>query len=408
MANPRNSAEIRQNNIRSILNSIKENGPVSKRELQKYLGLSWGAVSALTSKLTANGYVVQVGKQTTNIGRKPDELDINSENNYLVGIDLNLSGICGVLADIKGRIIQKWVRLIAQNEYNCVIDTLFNLLDTIICVEYPHKNILGIGMAVQGIVDVANGVSVYFPEIRNWENVPIKEMIEKKYQKCTLIMHDPNCIMVAEKAFGSSWINIAQNAILLRIDNGLGMSMMLNQQLYMGTNGKAGELGHISMDVNGPLCACGNRGCLEEYASGNGLVRRFVEQVNQGKYTSANIGDINGVGYKVLIEAAEKGDELCLSLFRQMGRYLGIAVSIAINILNPDLVVLYGAMAENHDLYYDDMLQNINEHVFGDIPVKILISSLGVYAAAQGAALLASDYYVNNLNLGDNEMESIS
>lgn len=398
MAGPRNHSQIRQNNLRSILTAVKQNGPVSKRELQTLTGLSWGAVSALTSDLVDNGYLVLTGKQITNIGRKPEELDINAEDKYIVGLDLNLSGICGVLADMKGRIVRKWVRPIAQNEYACVMDTVLSLLDTI-HRDYADKQILGIGLAVQGIVDVANGVSVYLPEIRHWKDVPIRDIVAERFRVPVLLMHDPNCLMVAERACGSSWINAAENAILLRIDNGIGMSMMIGRQIYLGSTGKAGEFGHIPVDPSGPVCTCGNRGCLEEYASGNGLVRRYLEQVSAGAQTAADTADIRRRGYKLLAEAAQQGDALCVSLFAQMGRYLGLAIAAMLNVLNPDLVVLYGELTDSRRLFHEAMMQALENHVYGNIPAKLVYSELPSHAAAQGAALMVAESLIEALDL---------
>ena len=118
MLSPRNSTQIRCNNIRTLLAAIKANGPVAKRELQKLTGLSWGAVSSLTGLLCEHGYIVSAGKQVTSVGRKPSELDINGDDHYIVGVDLNLSGLCGVITDMKGRIIREWLRLFARNEYD--------------------------------------------------------------------------------------------------------------------------------------------------------------------------------------------------------------------------------------------------------------------------------------------------
>ena len=121
MVSPRNSSQIRRNNIRTLLASVKQSGPISKRDLQKLTGLSWGAVSSLTGLLHEHGYVVYTGKQVTNVGRKPTELDINANDHYIVGVDLNLSGICGVVTDMKGRIVREWLRLFARSDYDCVI-----------------------------------------------------------------------------------------------------------------------------------------------------------------------------------------------------------------------------------------------------------------------------------------------
>lgn len=397
MVNPRNSSQIRCNNLRTLLASIKEHGPISKRDLQKLTGLSWGAVSSLTGLLHEHQYVVYSGKQVTNVGRKPSELDINGNDHYIVGIDLNLSGICGVVTDMKGRIIREWLRLLASRDYDCVMETLLSLLDEILYTAFPQKQILGIGLAVQGFVDVEKGVSRYFPHVKNWKDVPLKKLLEERYGFPTLLMHDPNCIMIAERAFGSSLMHVSKNAALVRMDNSIGMSLLFDGQLYLGATGQSGEFGHIPVNRDGPLCTCGSRGCLEEYASGNGLVRRFVEMVNQGRSTSVDPELVNGLGYKAVGDAALAGDQLCLDLFRQMGEYLGLALSTLFNILNPELVVLYGDMTVYRSLFYDVARKHLEEHLYTEIPSKLEFSVLGRNAAAQGVALVVSEKIVEQL-----------
>ena len=214
--------------------------------------------------------------------------------------------------------------------------------------------------------------------------------MEERYGFPTLILHDPNCIMEAERAFGTTMLGSADNAILLRIDNGIGMSVLVDRAIYIGSNGKAGELGHISVDRNGALCVCGKRGCLEEYASGEGLVRRFIEQVNRGRKSAVPAYEV-GLNYDMLVDAARQGDPLCLELFRQMGEYLGFSISLLLNLFNPDLVVMYGSLADQHDLYEEAMREEIARYVYKSIPVKIQYSGMGKNAAAQGVALAMSE-----------------
>lgn len=404
MLSPRNSTQIRCNNIRTLLAAIKANGPVAKRELQKLTGLSWGAVSSLTGLLCEHGYIVSAGKQVTSVGRKPSELDINGDDHYIVGVDLNLSGLCGVITDMKGRIIREWLRLFARNEYDCILDTLLALLDEIFAA-FSHKLILGIGLAVQGFVDMENGVSVYLPHVQGWKDVPLRRMMEERYGCSTLVLHDPNCIMVAEKAFGDSFMGIAENAVLVRIDNGIGMAQMVNGQLYLGANGRAGELEHVVVNTNGPVCACGNRGCLNAYATGGGLVRQFDEKVRQGCPTIADTRQVREQGYKILAAAAQNGDVLCRELFEQMGVYLGQALSTVYNLLNPDLIVLYGDLTAYRELFAEAVQRQLEAHVYKGIPAKLQFSALGRNAAAQGAALVVSDQKVAELDLPVDSME---
>lgn len=393
---PQNNMEVRKKNMSTLFNSIVENSPVSKRGLQALTGLSWGVVSTVSSQLLDMGYIITVGKQDADVGRKPDMMDINPCDHYIIGLDLNLSGLCGVVTDMKGRVVRKWRRIFLYNSKECVLKTTFSLLEEMIST-YSDKQIEGIGFAVQGVVDTDNGISVRLPQVPDWKDVELKSMVEERFGYPVLVMHDPVCIMIAEQAFGDSVLKTAQNAVILRIDSGFGMATLINRQPYFGSNGRAGEIGHISVCEDGPICSCGKRGCLEEYVSGQGILRRFAEKVNQGAVTSVKISAGDVLDINVLATAAREGDELCLKLFEQMGSYLGWALGMIFNIFNPDIVVLYGYMMEHRDLFHKYLKEELDLKVYDGIPTRLLYSSQGEDAAACGASRAMSSYLINNL-----------
>ena len=132
MLQPINSAQIRISNMRTLLTVIRDYGPISKRELQQRTGLSWGSVSSLTTLLLHSHHIVATSKQSTAPGRRPEELDINTSENLVIGLDLNVTGLCGIITDMKGRIVQEWMRAFPQLTYDCILNTIFTLLDDIL------------------------------------------------------------------------------------------------------------------------------------------------------------------------------------------------------------------------------------------------------------------------------------
>ena len=398
MVAPKNNSQVKQNNIKNLLMTVIKKGPISKRELQDVSNLSWSTVSTLSSQLIEKKLIILSGKRDTDAGRKPDELDINHNDNFFVGIDLNSSGVFGVVIDLKGNIVEVWRKPVEKNDKDIILQIVFSILEEIIEKTYAQKNILGIGFAVQGIVDADNGISVSIPQFINWKNVKLKEMVEKRFGLTTTLMHDPNCIMIAEKTLNDSALKNSPNTVLLRLDNGIGMSIMVNGSLYLGSTGMAGEFGHISVCDDGPLCVCGNRGCLEEYASRLGLVKRFFERTGQGEKTSVDFSNNSKINCDTLAKAAKEKDKLCVELFIQMGKYLGASLSSIFNTYNPDVVILTGNLMEHKALFYDTMVNEIISHVYPNIPVNIKISDLGYHAAAQGAAMVACEKIINAID----------
>lgn len=180
MINSINGPQMRKSNICVLLSEIKQNDPLSKRDLQDRTGLSWGAISSITAMLCEKGYIVPTGKQRTHVGRKPFQLDINPNDYFIIGVDLNIAGLCGVIVDVKGRVVREWIRYLTRHTYDCVMDTLLGLLDEIV-ETYAHKHICGIGLAVQGVVDSEAGISERLPQVQNWKNVPIQKIVEERY-----------------------------------------------------------------------------------------------------------------------------------------------------------------------------------------------------------------------------------
>ena len=395
----RNHSEIRRNNIRLLLRTIIQAAPISKRELQARTSLSWGAVSTLISELMQSGYVVSGSKQTTLVGRKPFEIDINADNHYIIGVDLNLEGICGVVTDLKGDILCERLRFFPIKNYNCILSTLYDLLDGLIHTEYGGKHIIGIGMAVQGMVDVEKEISGRLPQVEDWRDVPIGAMLEERYGCKVKLLHDPDALMIAEKNFGESYMKLASNALLIRLDKSIGLSVMADKKIYRGACNRFAEFAHLPVEMEGPVCVCGNRGCLEEFSSGGGMARRLIEAVNGGRETSVRLSELSELGCKAIGIAARQGDALCRDLFRQAGKYLGFALSGVANILNPDLIVIYGTLTAYKSLFSAAMEEQLSAHLYNGTTAKIVYSKLGRNAAARGVAFSVSEDFVNTLEL---------
>ncbi len=387
MLQPSNSSQVRVSNMRTLLTAIQEQGPISKRDLQQKTGLSWGSVSSLTALLLQLGYIVQTGKQVTTAGRKPEELDINNADNYVVGIDVNITGFSGVVIDLKGRVLREWMREFSCGAYDDLLASLFGLLDEILAA-YPTKTILGIGLAVQGSVDTHNGISAWFPQVTGWTNVPLRDILTERYQLPVSLWHDPNCIMTAERAQGTPLMANAKDVLLIRLDHGIGMSIVSNGELHLGINGEAGELSHIVLDPNGPECdACGNRGCLGVYAAGGGIVRRFAERA----------GSTDNITYHEIAQLAHQGNPHALAVFEDMGAKMGQALSILYNLFNPELIVLYGDLCHHRELFLVPMQMRLQEHLYRDVPAQLVFSDLGRNAAALGAACMVVHDTLNTL-----------
>jgi predicted NBD/HSP70 family sugar kinase len=255
--------------------------------------------------------------------------------------------------------------------------------------QFSGANFLAISIAVQGGIDEERGIALYLSFEPTWRNLRLKEIVESQFGIRTFIFHDPDCVLVAEKYFGSALREQYANVVTINANLGIGMSLMLRSKLYSSTFGHTGELGHTTAEPDGALCSCGKRGCLEAYASRTGIVNRFIDAVSEGRKTVIDKDAAFAINYDLVRDGALQGDPLCAGLFRQAGLYLGRSLASVATILEPDAIILYGELANDRRLYGDVLEQTFQKHVYALCQTAICYSDLPGTAPVLGAAMYA-------------------
>lgn len=377
---------MRTTNALSILETIVNHGPLTKREIQDNTGISWGAVSNIITDLHAKKIIEESKCQETGIGRTPSKYDISSSNNLFIGVDVNIEGLAAVLIDLKCRVLKSIRTNVVRNDPENILNQIKTLVRTLISEnKLSSKKIIGIGVAMQGAVDAENGISIFSPHFENWKNVPLKDILEKEFGIDTYIEHDPNCMALSERWFGMA--KGIKNLLFIRLSMGIGMSIIINGEIYRGADGSAGEFGHIIMNPSGPRCYCGNYGCLEVYSSGQSILNRTEEGIKLGR-TNISEGNNGELDFKSAVNAARQGDGYILSLFGEAATYLGVGISNLINIFNPDAIVLGGELSSYHDLFFEKVKEIVKQKAWKGSRTNLVTSKLGSDSAAIGAATL--------------------
>ena len=377
------NTQLRQENIKRVLSEIRRNGPLSKRELQAATGFSWGNISSVTALLISEKYIMTSGKQETYVGRKPEELDININDNYIIGIDFNSAGILAVVCDLKGRVVKKYETGLKEKDKDHALANLYSLIEKAIS-DNKSKNIASIALAMQGEVDTENGISVSIPAVKGWENIPVCDELNKRFGLDTVMLHDPDCLLYTERSFGALNGKNTENAILLRIDHGVGIAAMLNGRMYMGNRGRTCEIGTNAVPVKN----------TDKWVFLKDIMR---EESVSGEYheydkTHKRCEEIAGL--------ARHKDEEAVRIFENIGYALGFALNNAISLLNPETVILFGDFIQYSDLFLPEAVKILKQTLSEDVP-GIVISELNSEAAAVGAALFAADKVIENLNFVD-------
>lgn len=390
---PKTNSELKNNNIKRVFFAIQSSAPIQRKALQERVGLSWGNISLNIATLINLGLVIETAGDGTFVGRKPQTLDINTNDHYLIGLDIQVSVMRAVIVDMKGRVFYQYIRSLAFTDRSSVLVDLYALIDHVLR-EVDNKHIVAMGVAVQGIVNRGNTTSVLFPGFSDWEQIDLKRLVEERYGITTFLFHDPDAIMCAEKFLRNARDPSLRNAALIRLENGVGLSIMINREIFTSMTGKGGELGHINVVPDGLPCSCGDRGCLEPYITSGGIIRRFLMERESGAFTTVETQDIASITFSLLATAAKQGDPLCTRLFREMGEFLGIGISSYINIINPQLIIIEGELTKFKEIFEGDMYRSINKHVWSFNETRVVFADYNPYVAAIGAALASLEKIV--------------
>ncbi|MHC1772055.1 MAG: ROK family protein [Flexilinea sp.] len=380
---------IKNNNLQTIFRVIQKYGPLERKHIQEYSKLSWGTVSKFTASLEQAKIIMQKPNPVSNVGKTPFLLDINGDDNYIVGVDLNFKDIRVVIVDLKGNIIRSHITAVPDSSQ--IIDLLLDSLEKSICDYLETRNIIAISISTQGNIDSEKGIALFLTFSPTWRNIKLKEIVEEQFHIPTYIFHDLDCVLIAEKYFGNSIEENFRTVITLNMNYGVSLSLMINSQVYSGANNRSGELGHVVVVPNGALCSCGKRGCLEAYASKVGVTNRFMDAVNKGTATMVNVADSFQITYDTIRKYAELGDKLCLQLFDDVGYYLGMALSSLASVLDPDIIIFFGELANDRDLYQEKLKKVFYENLYPGIETKLIYSGLRGSAVALGASFYALD-----------------
>jgi glucokinase len=244
--------------------------------------------------------------------------------------------------------------------------------------------VTGAGVGVPGVIQMDRGIVVKSPNFPDWNNLPIRDELEKALHIPVFIENDANAAALGEQWRGAG--RGIDSMILLTLGTGVGGGIVLNGQIWQGADGMAGEIGHMTLIPGGRQCGCGNTGCLEMYASARGIVQSYREAVERNGKSGAP-----ETSSEQVFQAARDGDAAAGSVMRDMGRMLGIGIANLINIFNPQMIVIGGGVKDAWHLFTGAMREEIRKRAFR-VPAertKIVPSVLGDDAGMVGAAAVA-------------------
>jgi glucokinase len=319
-----------------------------------------------------------------------------SEQNLFIGIDLGGTNIKAALVNTTtGEITGTTSDAThAQEGHDAVIARMDKLVEEVIADAGKAKSeIGGIGLGIPGLLDLEHGLTLFLPNLPGqWRGVPVRKELSKASGLPVAIINDARAATLGEWKFGAG--RGVECCALYTLGTGIGGGLIINGQLYLGLGGAAGELGHISVDFNGPRCNCGSRGCIEAIASGPAIAAAGMRAVVQGtttRITTMCEGDLNRITPELIYQAAFAGDAVAREIYEQAGRAIGYGIANVVIALTPRHVIIGGGVAAAGDLILEPIRRTVRERVkVSDTDaIEIVPAELGNNAGLIGAAMWA-------------------
>lgn len=384
----------------TILRHIHQAGRITRRRLSELTGLSASRISALVTQLVERGLVIEEIDQGGLPGRPASRLSVNPAAGHIVGLDIGGRHSRAVVTDLHGRSLDT---LVQPTEISAdparITEGIWRLVRTTCArIALPPENLTALGIGLQGIVDSRTGVALGWPNTpvwhEAWKGLDLGAALSS-YLAHTLILVEDSVRAMAATAQRLGQAQGSDSLLYVFLGNGIGAGLMVEGRLYHGGTGLAGEIGHIAITEDGPLCSCGNRGCLEMLASTAAVLRRVRARLTE-PHLASTLRELDRSGKLTLaqiIAAARAGDKLAFQILDETGAFVGRALAIALNLLGPEVVVLGGPLAQEGEIILQAVQREVRLRALEQIArqTRILCDDQGELSGAQGAALLALD-----------------
>ncbi len=404
-------SHLRELNLSCVIRLIYRQAPLSRAQLAARTGLNKSTISSLVEDLLERGLIHETGINSAGAGRPATLLEINPQAGAVVAVELGVDFVAAALTDFDGRMMRRDQLSADPAESQAkTMGEIRRLVDESLQVcAVQGLRVLGLSFSIPGTADSERGMLIFAPNL-TWHNVSLRDMFDYSGVK-VYVENDANAAAVGEHLFG-----VAQNArdfVLVFAGVGVGGGLYLNDELYRGAGGYAGEIGHtpIRAEPSGQLCHCGNRGCWETYVGQRAIIERVKGKLEGGR-ESVFEGEPS---LSKIAEAAESGDEAVLEALKEVGSALGSGIAGMVNTFNPEKIVLGGPVSTVGNFMMPAILAGVKQYAMSEIgaQTEISLSAFGPDASLIGAAAVVVDDILANptqvgkeVRAGENAEES--
>lgn len=380
-----------ENKVR-LLRLIRSRGQVSRPVLAEDLDINLPSISSLTKELLDEGLIRPQGFDKSEGGRRPELLGLNPEFATAMGLELTLAGVRGVLSDMGGRVLdrEEGPRVLPQQPAE-MLDALLAVAESLLARALPDRRPVGVGVGLAGLSDESGRVWRSFPHRKAWKDVKLAEELERRLGVPVRLDNDVHAATLAERSLGNA--RGLRDVLYLHIGHGIACGIVVDGRLYTGATRNAGEFGHTILEPQGPICYCGNYGCLESLASPAALVEQVQQGLRKGVQSSlaARQTERGHLDATAVLQAADDGDRLAENLVLKMAEYIGLGLANLVNFFNPQRVVFGGEMlVRGYRVLNDGIERTFRQRVLPVLQSQtgVVVSALGRDATALGGAML--------------------
>lgn len=383
-----------------VFEHVRATGLAARADVSRALGISAGTVTQLTSDLIAQGYLCESTDQPRDRrdagrGRPSVALSVVPGAHRVIGIKLSDERHTAVLADFAGNILAEAMLPTppVRRTLDQICEEVSTLVDRVLDIAAIGRDeVSAVGIGLSGLVEPETGVVPWSP-LMTGTSLPLREALTRKLGCETLIENDANTLTLSELWFGAG--RATSDFAVVTIEHGVGMGLVVANRLYRGTRGMGMELGHIKVQLDGALCRCGQRGCLEAYLADYALAREAATALERNP---RNIASPQAM-LETLFAEAKGGNTAARTIFKRAGRYLSLGLANVIQIFDPELIILSGERMRYDYLYADEVLAEMQTLTLdhGREPCRVEIHAWGDMVWARGAAALALSHITDSV-----------
>lgn len=375
---PGSQTSLREANRARIVNAVQQRGSLTQVELAGVTGLSPATVSNIVNELTTSGVLHTA--PTTRSGRRAQQVTLARNLGLVAGLHFGTRSLRVALSDVAHRIVaEQRLPLPPDHRADAGLERGAMLTaEMVASVGATMSEVLAVGVGVPAPVDVRTGQVSTRGLLRGWDGAAVPELLGRRLGVPVYVDNDANLGALSEERLGAA--RGRRNVVYLRVSHGVGGGLVLNGELYRGRVGAAGEVGHVTIDDNGTVCRCGNRGCLETFVGAAAILETL--RPSHGHLTLRDV-----------ITRAEQGDPGCRRVLSDAGRHLGVATASVCNLIDPEIVVVGGQLAEAGEMLLGPLRATVMERTIPSTsgPVEVVQGDLGASAEVRGALAVALD-----------------